>query len=113
MAELLVEGDEVVVALGGWEKVGAFHGDVRVPRTAVRDVRKVDVAIGEVRGLRAPGTALPGVTALGTWRRRGGKDFVAVYRRRPGVVVELDGARYARLIVTTDDPDAVVAALTA
>jgi hypothetical protein len=112
MAELKVEGDEMVVELSGLEKAGAFHGDVRVPRSAVREVRKVDHAMGAVRGFRAPGTGLPGVIALGTWRRKGSKDFVAAYRRGPGVVVELDGAAYGRLIVSTDDPDAVVEALT-
>jgi hypothetical protein len=111
MADVKVHGDELVVELSPLEKLGALHGDVRVPRTAVRDVRKVDDALGAVKGLRAPGTAWPGKVALGTWRRRGGKDFVAVHGRRPGVVVELEGATYARLIVTTDDGDEVAKVL--
>jgi hypothetical protein len=111
MAELQVDGDEVVVALSAWEKAGALHGDVRVRRAAVRATRKVADAMAEVRGLRAPGTGFPGLIALGTWRRRGARDFVAAYRHRPGVVVELAGAPYGRLIVSTDDPDAVVASL--
>lgn len=113
MAALTIEGDELVVELSGLEKVGAFHGDVRVPRTAVRNVRAVDDAIGAVRGFRAPGTGFPRVIALGTWRRKGSKDFVAAYRRRPGVVVELEGAAYGRLIVSTDDADTVAQRLTA
>ena len=32
MAQLLTEGDEVVVRLGWLEKVGAVHGDIRFPR---------------------------------------------------------------------------------
>jgi hypothetical protein len=111
MAELRVDGDEVVLELSGLEKLGALHGDIRVPRSSIRDVRAVDDAMAEVRGLRAPGTGLPGVIALGTWRRKDGKDFVAVHRHAPGVVVELEGAPYRRLIVTTSDASAIAAAV--
>ena len=110
MADLRIQDDELVIELSPLEKLGAFHGDVRVPRSAVRAVRPVDDAMAAVRGLRAPGTAWPGVVALGTWRRKGGKDFVVVHRRGAGVVVELEGARYLRLIVSTDDADAVASA---
>lgn len=113
MAALRMDGDELVLELSPVEKAGAFHGDIRVPRSAVRSVRSVDNANGEVRGLRAPGTGIPGVIALGTWRRRGGKDFVAAYRRRPGVVVELEGAPYLRLIVTAEDADRLASELAA
>lgn len=109
MADLRIDGDELVLELSPLEKAGAIHGNVRVPRASVRSVQPVDDAMGAVRGLRAPGTGLPGFIALGTWRRKGGKDFVAAYRHRPGVVVELEGAPYRRLIVSTADADAVAA----
>jgi hypothetical protein len=60
-----------------------------------------------MRGLRAPGTGIPGVIMLGTTRWKGVRDFDAVYRNRPGVVVELEGASYGRFVVTTDDPERV------
>jgi hypothetical protein len=37
--------------------------------------------------------------------------LAAVYGRRPGVVVDLEGARWTRFVVSADDPDAVVAEL--
>ena len=55
--------------------------------------------------MRAPGTGWPGTIALGTWRHDGVKDFCAVYRKGPGVVVELDNATYARLVVSAVRPD--------
>jgi hypothetical protein len=66
---------------------------------------------GELRGMRAPGTGVPGQVALGTWRHRRGKDFVALYRGRPAVIVRLRGAPFQRLLVADDDADAVVAGL--
>jgi hypothetical protein len=109
VAKLQVEGDELVVTMHTTEELGAFHGPVRVPLAAVQSVRSVDDPWAELRGLRAPGTGIPGVIALGTLRGTFGKDFVAVYHHRPGVVVELQGAEFSRLVVTADDAVEVAA----
>jgi hypothetical protein len=111
MATLRREGDEVVLKLNDLEKAGALSGDIRVPAAAVRTVRVTQTPFRELRGIRAPGTGFPGVVALGTWRRRGGRDFAAVYRGGPAVVVELEGAAYDRLVVSAHDAAEVVAAI--
>ena len=111
MATLRREGDEVVLKLNELEKAGALHGDVRVPAGAVREVRVSTTPFRDLRGIRAPGTGVPGAIALGTWRHRGGKDFAALYRGGPAVVVELDGAEYGRLLVSAHDAADVAAAL--
>jgi hypothetical protein len=111
MARLRREGDEIVLKLNDLEKAGALHGDVRVPAASVRGARVTQTPFRELRGIRAPGTGVPGVVALGTWRTGDGKDFAAVYRGGPAVVVELEGAEYRRLIVSAHDAADVVAAL--
>ena len=103
MATLRREGDELVVRLNDLEKAGALRGDVRVPFTAVAGARVTSQPFRELHGIRAPGTGVPGVIALGTWRYRGGKDFAALYRGGPAVVVELTGAEFARLLVSAHD----------
>jgi hypothetical protein len=69
------------------------------------------VASLTLRGVRAPGTGIPGVISLGTRRATGVRDFAAVYRNRPALVIDLDGAGFNRLIVSVDDPAAVAASL--
>lgn len=101
MAELRITGNELHVQLSRWERVGALSGDVTVPISSITDVEHVDSARSAIRGLRAPGTGLPGVVALGHWRGRGRHDFVAAYRNEPGYVVRLDGQRFDRLIVSS------------
>jgi hypothetical protein len=101
MATLRREGDEVVVLLNDLEKSGALRGNVRVPLAAVRDVRVTENPFRELRGMRMPGTGWPGVIALGTWRYRSGKDFAALYRGGPAVIVELEGAEFDRLLVSS------------
>jgi hypothetical protein len=71
----------------------------------------VDDAWPELRGFRAPGTGLPDVIAVGTGRGSFGKDFAAVHGTGPAVVVELAGAEFHRLVVTSDDAASVAAAI--
>ncbi len=111
MARLNVEGEELVLDLSGLEKAEGFHGNIRVPLSSVRDVRYVDDPWPELRGIRAPGTGVPGVIAVGTRRGSGIKDFAAVHGQGPAVVVELEGADFDRLVVTEDDAMTSVAEL--
>jgi len=103
VAELCVDGDELVLHMSGPEKAEGFHGDIRVSLRAVSGVRAVDTAWPELRGVRAPGTGMPNVIAVGTRRGGFGKDFAAVHGTGSAVVVELEGAEYGRFVVTVDD----------
>ncbi len=113
MADLRTEDDEVVLHMSALEKAEGFHGDIRTPLSAVTVVRVVDTAWPEPRGVRAPGTGVPDVIAVGTRRDGFGKYFAAVHGKGPAVVVELKGDEYGRLIVTADDADAVASAIRA
>jgi len=110
MATLRVVGSMLEVQLSTLERLGAcvMH-DPTVPLAAIQSVRVSDQPWSELRGIRAPGTGLPKVVMLGTRRYRGGKDFAAVYRSDPAVVVELAGAAYGRIVVSAGDPASVVA----
>ncbi|QDQ96033.1 hypothetical protein [Tomitella fengzijianii] len=108
MAHLKVIGDDLVLRLSPLEVAGAMHRSVRVPLHCVASIAPSDLMWGELRGLRAPGTGLPRVIALGTWRSSGDRDFVAVYRTS-GVVITLEDSEWSRLLVSSTDPDAVCA----
>jgi hypothetical protein len=109
MAEIRVDGGQVSIALSLAEKIGALRGDLRFRRSAVRTVRVVDPSFNEIQGFRSPGTRVPGVIALGSWRRRAGRDFVAVYRGQRGIVVEVHASQadYQRVILSTKSPENV------
>jgi hypothetical protein len=100
VAALRHEGPELVVRLNDLEKTGALLSDVRVPWSTVRDFRVSESPFRELRGVRAPGTGIPGVIALGTWRSGRRKDFAALYRGGPCIVVTLQGAEWSRLLVS-------------
>ncbi len=49
-----------------------------------------------------PGTHIPGILAAGSGRAAGSLDFVLIRKRRPSVVIDLEGdEQYRRLILTT------------
>ena len=109
MAQISMTNDEVRVELTRGEKLAALHGDVRVPRSAVRDIRVDDDPLAAVRGLRAPGLNLPRRKKIGTWRGRGHRQFVVARQGMPAVRVLLEGTKFDELIISTPDADAVAA----
>ena len=111
MARLIAENGDLWVRLSRREKLGAIHGDFCVPLTAVENLYVGRHPFSELRGVRAPGTGFPALIALGTWRYRGGKDFAALYRGKPAVIVRLCDASFHRLLISGADADAVAAAL--
>jgi len=113
MVALEVGTTSLTVRLSAWESGLALHRSFDVPLHAVRDVARAEDAWTALRGIRAPGTGWPGLIAYGTFRHSGLRDFAAVWKHRPAVVVDLDptGASYARIIATVADPEMDVAAI--
>jgi hypothetical protein len=111
MAELIVDGDELVVRLSTVEKLESVHAEVRVPLVSVKEVEVLDDAIHAVHGFRV-GIGIPGSVAVGTYTSHDDKIFAVVHHGTPrGVRVRLEGAHYDELIVGCDDPEQVAASL--
>ncbi|MFE7845775.1 hypothetical protein ACFUTX_11365 [Microbacterium sp. NPDC057407] len=113
MVTLLLDSTRLEVVLSGAERVLAFRkGNVEIERSAISKVQLTDDAWTWLRGVPSPGTHVRGVIAMGTWRSAGGDDFAIVRRRRPSVVIDLDGhPEFERIILTTRHGLALVQAL--
>jgi hypothetical protein len=109
VATLTVDGSDLVVRMSEVENFEALHRDIRLALSMVRTVRVVDDAWPELRGIRAPGTGIPGVIAVATRRGSFGKDFVVVHGKDPAVVIELACADYSRIVVTTPEAESMAA----
>ena len=106
MAKIVRIGDEIVLELSFFEKLGALHSSPRTSIDSIEKIQFIDQLWGSstLRGIRAPGTALPYVVLLGTLRGRGYKDFVAMKGRGEGVVLTLKSGPFARWIFTLKQP---------
>ncbi len=115
VADLELQEDELVVRLTPLEKVAAFRGDVRVPIASLQKICTDEDPWSCLRGMRAPGTGIPGVVAYGVRRLTGSSpDFVAVHGRGPVIRIELGpGAPFRRLLITVPDPNTAVTAIRA
>ena len=98
----------VTVRFARWEKLAGLVRDVDVPLGSVRAVELAPDGLAATSGLRAPGLGLPGRRKIGTWRRPGSKTLVSVRRGQPAVQIELQGARFDRMLIGADDATALV-----
>lgn len=106
MAKIVRVGDELVLELSFWEKLGALHSSPRVAADSIEKIEFIEQLWGSstLRGIRSPGTALPYVVLLGTLRGRGYKDFVAMKGRGEGAVLTLKSGPFERWIFTLKQP---------
>lgn len=114
MAELRVDGDELVLHLSGAEKMEGVHRHLRAPLSGVRAVEVLDDAHGPAgihAGLKI-GTRIPGVIEVGIVQGRTRRLFAAVHHDTPrGPRVRLEGTSFDEWIVGCADPDAIAARL--
>ena len=102
MAKVIESANQLQLKLSVLEKIFALHGDIWVDKSLL--TKKVMVESpwrrDVLKGIRAPGTAIPFVVLLGTMRYRGGKDFTAIYNRTAVDIYEFKNSAYKRWIVT-------------
>ncbi|MBZ6227425.1 hypothetical protein [Streptomyces olivaceus] len=109
MALIRIDGDDLVVVIEGFDKLWAFKGSLTIPLANVRGVTADPGIAADPKGIRAPGSHVPGVITAGTFHQDGEKVFWDVRDASKTVVIELADERYARLVLQVDDPRAAVA----
>ncbi|MFB8102093.1 MULTISPECIES: hypothetical protein [Streptomyces] len=109
MALIRIAGDNLVVVMEGLDKLWAFKSRLTIPLANVRGAT-VDPGIAtDFKGIRAPGSHIPGVIIAGTFHHDGDKVFWDVKDASKAIVVELADEEYTRLVLQVDDPRAAVA----
>jgi hypothetical protein len=103
VAQLVVDGADLVVHLSTREKIGGVHGDIRVPLTAIRSASVPRYPWLALRGWRMAGVGIPGRIALGTRRHGSGYDFCCVRKQERAVQVDVNYGRYSRFVISVPD----------
>ncbi|MER7499646.1 hypothetical protein [Nonomuraea pusilla] len=109
MARVQIDGDTLTVVIEGLDKLWALKSSLSIPLSNVRGATADPGIVMESKGIRAPGTHLPGVITAGTFHVDGERVFWDVQNAAKAIVIQLADERYARLVVQVDDPRATVA----
>jgi hypothetical protein len=98
--------DKLVVEIKGWDQVWAMKRRLEISLDHVTGIR---AATDEVpRGVRIPGTHVPGVIAAGTFYDMGEKVFWAVHDSERAIAIDLHDEDYSMLVLEVADPDATI-----
>lgn len=113
MVTLLLDSTQLEVVLSGTERALSFRrSNIRIDRSSIVRVQLTDDPWTWLRGVVSPGSHVPGVIAMGTWKSVAGLDFVLIRGRKPGVVIDVqDHEEFQRLAFTTRHGVALVQAL--
>jgi hypothetical protein len=109
VADVRIDGETLIIEMAGLDKLWALKSRLEIPLANVRGATADPGVVHERKGIRAPGTHLPGVITAGTFHVDGERVFWDVHDGSRAVVIELDDERYARLVVEVADPRATVA----
>ena len=101
-----IDGDRLVVRLGGWDVLWAMKRKVSVSLVQIAHVTTADTDSVPRRGMRLPGTSLPGWIRAGTYGTGPARELWNVRRAPRILVVDLGSPEpFARIVVEVDDPD--------
>jgi len=111
MANLVISDESVTLELSTAEKAEALHRDLAVPRSAITGVRVVSSCMDEVRGFKLVGSGIPGVMRVGSFKGDDGSTFALCHGNGPGLVLDLTGQHYDRIVLSIDNPEQVASQL--
>jgi hypothetical protein len=109
MAKVRVDGDTLLVELGGMEVFWAVHGSFRIPVASVTGAGTTQPP-SFWESLKLIGSNLPSLLMAGTFLYHGDVVFFDYSGKDEILVVDLTGSRYKHLFVHVDPPDTPEAA---
>lgn len=110
MATLSVKGLNLCVELTTFERVFGILPNLSIPLDNVTGIRQGNGILRDI-GMRAPGLAWPRRALIGTFRKWKFKDYVVWTNQPHFIVIDVLGAKWDRLVIGVDDPDATLRAL--
>jgi hypothetical protein len=108
MARVSIDGDDLIVDVEGLDRLWALKSRLTVPLANVRGATADPGILRGPKGIRAPGTHIPGVVVAGSFYAEGERVFWDVHDAGKAIVIELGDDRYARLVIEVDDPRSTV-----
>src|SRR5688500_12773456 len=106
MTEIITVDGKLIVEVQGWDKLWSLQSRLEIPLEHITGVRPA--AEECARGLRLPGTHIPGVITAGSFLHEGNWEFWDVHNPENAIAIELRNERYATLVIEVADSEASI-----
>ena len=106
MTEVSTSDGKLIVDVRGWDKLWSLTSRLEIPLDHISGVRTA--AEEQVRGIRLPGTHIPGVITAGTFLQKGRWVFWDVHDPEKAIAIDLHDERFSTLIIEVADPEATI-----
>lgn len=106
MTKVTVSDGTLVVDVQGWDKLWALKSRLEIPLEHISGVRTASNE--RAKGIRLPGTHLPGVITAGTFLQEGNWVFWDVHDPAKAIAIDLHDEHFSTVIVEVADPEASI-----
>jgi hypothetical protein len=104
MTRLSISGGKLIIDVQGLHKIWAFKSRLEIPIEHISAVRRA--ADERVKGIRLPGTSIPGVITAGTYYEANERPvFWDVCDREKAIAIDLEDERFSTIVIEVADPE--------
>lgn len=104
MAVVHIDNGVLEVELTGLDKLWSLKSRLTIPLDHVRGATADPGIAREPKGIRGPGTHVPGFITAGTFHHDGDRTFWNVKHPERAIVIELRDESFQRLVIEVDQP---------
>jgi hypothetical protein len=101
---IVIDENVLRIELSSLERILTFHGSFKIPISQIGEI-STDLLPPTWKEIRAPGTAIPGLTKAGTYYTSRGKEFWTLKKNDNPIRIELKNNKLKRLILGINDPE--------
>ena len=99
---IIIDKEVIRIELSSLEKIITFHGSFKIPISQIREI-STDLLPPTWKEIRAPGTAIPGLTKAVTYYTYRGREFWMLKKSDNPIRIELNNNKLKRLILGVND----------
>jgi hypothetical protein len=109
MVKSEIVGSNLILRIEGIDKILAFKSELTIPLKHITDIRMdEEIVQGRWRGIKLPGSNIPGILTAGTFYNEGKRVFWDIHHPQAAVVISLTHESYDELVIQVEDPKGLI-----
>ena len=107
MTKVSISSGKLIIDVQGLHKIWALKSRLEIPIEHISGVRRA--ADERVKGIRLPGTSIPGLITAGTYYEANEKPvFWDVCEQEKAIAIDLQDERFSTVVIEVADPEASI-----